>query len=124
MHDLPFTLTSERVGVIRTEVAPKALTLGQRLLLSLGLALLLWLPRGLELDHFVAVDERSWLTRSGNFYLALASGDWAATFQRYHPGVTTMWLGMLGFLWQYPDYPADAAGQISSMSTGIEDFLA
>ena len=91
--------------------------------LSLTLALVLWLPRGLALDHFVAVDERSWLTRSGNFYLALSQGDWAATFQRYHPGVTTMWLGMLGFLWRYPDYPADAAGQITSMSDGIEGFL-
>ncbi len=79
---------------------------------------------GWNSDHFVAVDERSWLTRSGNFYLALTTGDWAATFQRYHPGVTTMWLGMLGFLWQYPEYPADAEGQISSMSTGIENFLA
>ena len=91
--------------------------------LSLALALVLWLPRGFALDHFVAVDERSWLTRSGNFYLALSQGDWAATFQRYHPGVTTMWLGMLGFLCRYPDYPADAAGQITSMSDGIEDFL-
>ncbi len=99
------------------------LTWGQRLFLSVMLAVMLWLPRGLQLDHFVAVDERSWLTRSGNFYLALTNGDWAATFQRYHPGVTTMWLGMLGFLWQYPDYPADAAGQITSMSEGIEDFL-
>ncbi len=87
------------------------------------LALLLWLPRGLALDRFVAVDERSWLTRSGNFYLALTQGDWHATFQRYHPGVTTMWLGMAGFLAAYPDYPTDAAGQISSMSEGIEDFL-
>lgn len=121
--DLPFTRPPESVRVVRSEPVRTPLALYQRLLLSLGLALLLWLPRGLELGHFVAVDERSWLTRSGNFYLALATGDWASTFQRYHPGVTTMWLGMLGFLWQYPDYPAEAAGQISSMSTGIEDFL-
>lgn len=87
------------------------------------LALVLWLPRGLALDRFVAVDERSWLTRSGNFYLALSQGDWGATFQRYHPGVTTMWLGMAGFLAAYPGYPADAVGQIDSMSEGVEDFL-
>lgn len=99
------------------------MSLSTRLLLSLALLVMLWLPRGLQLDHFVAVDERSWLTRSGNFYLALTTGDWAATFQRYHPGVTTMWLGMLGFLGQYPGYPADVAGQITSMSGGIEDFL-
>jgi hypothetical protein len=99
------------------------LTRMQRVWLSVALAVMLWLPRGLQLDHFVAVDERSWLTRSGNFYLALTQGDWAATFQRYHPGVTTMWMGMVGFLLEYPDYPTDAAGQIGSMRAGIEDFL-
>lgn len=103
--------------------APR-LSRGRYLLLSVALALALWLPRGIALDHFVAVDERSWLTRAGNFYLALSTGDWAATFQRYHPGVTTMWLGMLGYWAAYPDYPADAAGQITSMSDGVEDFLA
>ena len=59
-----------------------------KVLVSALLALVLWLPRGLQLDRFVAVDERSWLTRSANFYLALHQRDWAATFQRYHPGVT------------------------------------
>jgi hypothetical protein len=29
----------------------------------------------------------------------------------------------LGFLWQYPTYPTEVAGQISSMTDGIEDFL-
>lgn len=103
------------------------------MLITLILALLLWLPRGLALDRFVAVDERSWMTRSGNFYLALSTGDLASTYQYYHPGVTTMWIGALAYLWQYPDYPADAAhyngaghntgGQIHSMSEGIEDRL-
>ncbi len=91
--------------------------------MTLVLALVLWLPRGFKLNQFVAVDERSWLTRSANFYLALTQGHLAATFQRYHPGVTTMWLGMAGFLWRYPDYPAQAAGQVTDMSEGIEDFL-
>ena len=94
----------------------------QKAALTLLLALILWLPRGLALDRFVAVDERSWLTRSGNFYLALSRGDLVATFQRYHPGVTTMWLGMAGYLWRYPGYPA-AAAQIDDMSAGVEGFL-
>jgi hypothetical protein len=102
---------------------PKTFSRAQRVLLTLGLALLLWLPRGLLLDRFVAVDERSWMTRSGNFYLALATGDLASTYQYYHPGVTTMWLGALAYLWQYPDYPIDATGQIRNMSEGIEDRL-
>jgi hypothetical protein len=95
----------------------------RRLLLILLLAILLWLPRGLVLDRFVAVDERSWMTRSGNFYLALATGDFAATYQYYHPGVTTMWIGALAYRWQYPDYPAEATGQIRNMNEGIEDRL-
>ena len=99
------------------------LSRGQRVLITLALALLLWLPRGLALDHFVAVDERSWMTRSGNFYLALATGDLASTYQYYHPGVTTMWIGAAAYWLRYPDYPADATGQIRNMSEGIEDRL-
>ncbi|GIV75680.1 MAG: hypothetical protein KatS3mg050_0074 [Litorilinea sp.] len=95
----------------------------QKALASLLLFLCLWLPRSLQLDHFVAVDERSWLTRAGNFYLALSRGDWAGTYQRYHPGVTTMWLGMAGYLWRYPDYAAEAPEQVESMNEGVEDFL-
>jgi hypothetical protein len=94
-----------------------------KVLVSALLALVLWLPRGLQLDRFVAVDERSWLTRSANFYLALHQRDWAATFQRYHPGVTTMWLGAAGFLWRYPAYADEAAGPIEDMSVGVEGFL-
>ena len=101
----------------------QSLTVAQKVAITLLLALILWLPRGLMLNRFVAVDERSWLTRSGNFYLALNEGDFAHTFQRYHPGVTTMWLGMAGFLWRYPGYAADAAAQIGDMSEGIEGFL-
>src|SRR5262249_22084731 len=68
------------------------------------------------------------MTRSGNFYLALSTGDLASTYQAYHPGVTTMWIGALAYLWQYPNYPADAAtynagSQIRNMSEGIEDRL-
>lgn len=95
----------------------------QRLVWTLALAVLLWLPRGLALDRFVAVDERSWMTRAGNFYLALATGDFAATYQYYHPGVTTMWIGAAAYALRYPDYPADATGQIRTMSEGIEDRL-
>ena len=101
----------------------QSLTAAQKIAITLLLALILWLPRGLMLNRFVAVDERSWLTRSGNFYLALRQGDFADTFQRYHPGVTTMWLGMAGFLWRYPEYASDAAAQIGDMSEGVEGFL-
>ena len=37
-----------------------------------------------------------WYERSYVFSLAVLEGDWAETFQRYHPGVTFMWLASLG----------------------------
>lgn len=52
--------------------------------------LALTLPRGAQLARFVTPDEQLWLTRSANFYEALSRRDYAATFQREHPGVTTM----------------------------------
>ena len=61
-------------------------------------------PRLWVLDTYVTADERKWLNRSGNFYLALSHGDWAATFQKAHPGVTVTWLGMLGYLQEFPDF--------------------
>ena len=63
-----------------------------------------WLPRGLELDHFVTVDEPLRLMRSGNFYQALARSDFEKTFQRGLPGVSTTWAGLAGYLWRFPGY--------------------
>ncbi|MGD9093485.1 MAG: glycosyltransferase family 39 protein [Anaerolineales bacterium] len=69
------------------------------------------LPRILALDRFATPDEYLWLTRSANFYTALARGDISSTFQREHPGVTTMWAGTAGFLSEYTRYPASGLGQ-------------
>jgi len=75
--------------------------------------LALWLPRGLALDRFVTVDEPKWLTRSANFYQAIARGDFQGTFQREHPGVSITWAGMAGFLWRFPGYFKIAPGQLT-----------
>src|SRR3972149_11603822 len=48
------------------------------------------------LKQYVTPDEPMWVMRSLDFSTALAHGDWAATAQIGHPGVTTMWLGSLG----------------------------
>ncbi|MBI5563476.1 MAG: glycosyltransferase family 39 protein, partial [Chloroflexi bacterium] len=48
------------------------------------------------LRNYVTPDEPAWVLRSLNFSQALARGEWAATAQMGHPGVTTMWLGSLG----------------------------
>ncbi|MCK4977472.1 MAG: hypothetical protein KAS36_11130, partial [Anaerolineales bacterium] len=80
----------------------------------LGLLLItiaLWLPRGLELNRFVTPDESKWLTRSANFYVALAKGDFADTYQKEHPGVTVMWAETAGFLWRFPGYVTERPGQ-------------
>jgi hypothetical protein len=73
--------------------------------------LALWLPRGLALDRFVTPDEPKWLTRSANFFLALAQRDFASTFQKEHPGVTVMWAGTAGFLAKFPSYVTLGPGQ-------------
>ena len=44
-----------------------------------------------------------WYSRAVRFGDALLARDWAGTYQRYHPGVTTMWLSGAGlklFAWQ------------------------
>jgi hypothetical protein len=80
-----------------------------------GIALILLaivMPRIMALDRFVTPDEHKWLSRSANFYFALGQRDFASTFQKGHPGVTTMWAGVAGFLAKYPEYRGSGLGQI------------
>ena len=56
------------------------------------------LPRLLELGVFLTSDEYRWLGRTRDFLLGILSRDWAATLQTGHPGVTTMWAGVAGYL--------------------------
>jgi 4-amino-4-deoxy-L-arabinose transferase-like glycosyltransferase len=99
------------------------LLLWQKLVLVGILGIAIWLPRGLVLDRFVTVDEPSWLTFSGNFYQALAHGDFVKTYQIEHPGVTTMWAGTAALVWLYPEYAYDAPGQINWVEQEIGPFL-
>lgn len=87
------------------------------------LLLAAWVPRAWALDRFVTADERLWLTRSANFYYALAHGDLTATFQREHPGVTVMWAGLLGFVTTFPEYATLAPGQFSWNQEALETWL-
>ena len=84
-------------------------------ILLVGITLILLailLPRVLALDRFVTPDEDNWVYRSANFYYALGQRDFASTYQKEHPGVTTMWAGVAGFLVRYPEYRASQFGQI------------
>lgn len=80
----------------------------------LVIALAILLPRALALNRFATPDEHLWLYRSGNFYYALGQRDFASTYQREHPGVTTMWAGMGGFLTRFPGYRGSGMGQVDS----------
>lgn len=75
------------------------------IIILLLIGILYILPRLVGLDQFVTSDEPIWLGRSANFYRALVSGEFWYTFQFAHPGVLTMWSGLVGYLWAAPDYP-------------------
>jgi len=72
------------------------------ILLALLAALLAFLPRIFGLAVFLTADEpKSWFGRSIQFLEALATGNFANTFDSPAPGVTTMWAGTIGLLLDY-----------------------
>ncbi|NJN81571.1 MAG: hypothetical protein HC802_04315 [Caldilineaceae bacterium] len=94
------------------------------ILLLAGLFAAAWIPRALALDRFVTPDEPRWLARSANFTQALATGDLARTYQIEHPGVTVMWVGMVGFVQRFPGYARIAPGQFTWDQGELEAWLA
>lgn len=75
-----------------------------------------WLLRSRDLPLFKLTDETKWAFRSANYTLALHRGDYAATFQRSHPGVTTMWAGWLGMKIAMSDYSQNATRYVENTS--------
>lgn len=73
-----------------------------------------WFLRSKDLEQFKLTDETKWGFRSANFSLALHQGDYSRTFQRSHPGVTTMWAGSIGLRVSIPDYVERAQGYIEN----------
>ena len=72
--------------------------------LALLLFGLLWAPRVVALDAFVTIDEPVWLAHAMTFAYGLVQQEWALTFRLEHPGVTTMWLAVVGLFTNVPDY--------------------
>ncbi|MGD8634100.1 MAG: glycosyltransferase family 39 protein, partial [Anaerolineales bacterium] len=72
--------------------------------------------RARNLDQFKLTDETKWAFRSANFSLALHRGEYAETFQRSHPGVSTMWAGWLGMQIDMPDYDQNATRYVENTS--------
>jgi hypothetical protein len=94
----------------------------RRALLLAVILLALWLPRGLELDRFVATDEVAWLWRSANFYYALGQRDFAATDLNRSPGVVTMWVDTIAYLVEFPQYRGLGQGLLDKYAV-LEEFL-
>ena len=69
-------------------------------LLALAVFVLALVPRMLARDLFPTSDEDSWMRRTGGFTFGLVNGQLGRTYQNGHPGVTTMWIGLLS---QGPD---------------------
>lgn len=65
------------------------------LLVFLTVFVLAAVPRLMARDQFITSDEDQWMSRSGGFAYALTTGELRRTYQNGHPGVTTMWLGVL-----------------------------
>lgn len=88
------------------------------LLVSLCFAI----PRLIELDRFVVIDEPRWLARSADFANALAHKEYQHTRQSLHPGVTVMWAGAAGFFHAYPSYVEDHPTQLEGLRS-VEPYL-
>ncbi len=80
-------------------------------------------PRVIELDSFVAVDEPAWLTRGGNFYYALAQREFQNTVYEYHPSVITMWYVASAVLVYFPEYRGLGQGYFDVDKDTFDPFL-
>lgn len=99
-RDLRATDDSRAQTVPRPLAPPRLILRASRIpawIPALLIALVALLPRASSLDDFYTTDEAYfWQGRVARFAAAVQMGDWAATNQTGHPGVTTMWLGSLG----------------------------
>ena len=86
---------SRTAPAVRLAAWPQQVPTWLVVLLLGGVALV---PRALGLNDFYTVDEAyHWPARTRAFAEAVLAHDWARTNQTGHPGVTTMWLGSLGY---------------------------
>lgn len=72
---------------------------------TLLLALAYLLVRLWGLDRMLNTDEPFWLGSAGRMFAGLATGDLAATFQLPHPGLPTLWSGVVAYLLAARDFP-------------------
>lgn len=63
-----------------------------QIIIYVGIAAAIVLPRVLELDRFQTADEKRWYANTTGFVMNLAHGDWEHLMMQSHPGITTQWL--------------------------------
>jgi 4-amino-4-deoxy-L-arabinose transferase-like glycosyltransferase len=85
-----------------------------------------FLPRGMQLDRLVTVDEPLLLGWSANLFQAVGHGnleDIANAYGYTYPGVTVVWLGALGFLIGDPSYAWEVDEQLEIPNSDIVPML-
>lgn len=123
MKSKDFGVTQPRTALTRTSTNPFSWILVRNMIIGILLLVTILLPRAVALERLVTPDETRWLTRSANFYHALAHREFATTYQWNHPGVITMWAGTLAFLYYYPAYSNQATEQINWWHEEVGTFL-
>lgn len=94
---MPAAADQERAaGRVVTAATARWRTFALAVVVSVGLFFAAWLPRIAVLDAYVTTDEGNWMGRTALFARALLQRDPLSTYQSGHPGVTTMWLALLG----------------------------
>ena len=79
----------------------KAVSLPKNLCVLLALFLLTLIPRVLNLDVFLTVDEPAYAEQARTLLVAASKADWAATNQIASPGATAMLTGAIGLVARY-----------------------
>lgn len=95
----------------------------QKHFLALILLVVTLVPRLIELQSFVAVDEPAWLTRGGNFYYALAQREFQNTVYEYHPSVINMWYVATAMIVYFPEYRGLGQGYFDVDKNTFDPFL-
>jgi hypothetical protein len=91
---------------------------------SLFLFALAFVPRVLDLDVFLTVDESAWAgLYLKPFLMAILRRDFAATYLEFHPGVTNLWLASLGLLARYLIQPWNGARGMEMTLAGFQQFV-
>lgn len=95
----------------------------KEILLYVGLALALLIPRLPGLDSFATGDEPYWLSMGANFYYALGQREFQNTIYEYQPAVTTMWEVTVAMVAYFPEYRGLGQGYLEFEKGVLDPFM-